>query len=80
MTSPAVTWLDDREAEAIRFLEALVNQDSGTYDRDDVDTLADMLAHNPDEYIELPTLIERALVNARFIELWAETFAGPRAR
>jgi glutamate carboxypeptidase len=44
MTSPAVTWLDDREAEAIRFLEALVNQDSGTYDRDDVNALADMLA------------------------------------
>lgn len=30
------------------------------------------LAHNPDEYIELPTLIERAKVDARFIELWAE--------
>ncbi len=44
MTSPAVTWLDDREAEAIRFLQALVNQDSGTYDREDVNTLADMLA------------------------------------
>ena len=44
MTSPAVTWLDGREAEAIRFLEALVNQDSGTYDREDVNALADMLA------------------------------------
>lgn len=44
MTSPAVTWLDDKEAEAIRFLEALVNQDSGTYDRNDVNRLADMLA------------------------------------
>ena len=40
----AVTWLDGREAEAIRFLEALVNQDSGTYDREDVNALADMLA------------------------------------
>lgn len=44
MTSPAVTWLADREAEAIRFLEALVTQDSGTYDRDDVNALANMLA------------------------------------
>ena len=31
-------------SEAIRFLEALVNQDSGTYDRDDVNALAEMLA------------------------------------
>jgi hypothetical protein len=30
MTSSAVRWLDDREAEAIRFLEALVNQDSSS--------------------------------------------------
>jgi glutamate carboxypeptidase len=44
MTSPAVLWLRDREAEAIRVLEALVNQDSGTYDRDDVNRVADMLA------------------------------------
>jgi glutamate carboxypeptidase len=44
MTSTAVAWLVDREAEAIRFLEALVNQDSGTYDREDVNTLADLLA------------------------------------
>jgi glutamate carboxypeptidase len=29
-------------------------------------------AHSPEEYIELPTLIERAKVNARFVELWAE--------
>jgi glutamate carboxypeptidase len=36
------------------------------------------LAHNPDEYIELPTLLERAKVNARFIELWAERFAVAR--
>jgi glutamate carboxypeptidase len=31
-------------------------------------------AHSPDEYIELPTLIERAKVNARFIELWTDRF------
>jgi len=37
------------------------------------------LAHNPDEYIELATLIERARVAARFMELWAERFTGPRA-
>jgi hypothetical protein len=29
--------------------------------------------------IELPTLIERARVNARFIELWAERFGTSRA-
>ena len=37
-------WLDAREAEAIGFLQTLVNQDSGTYDRDDVNRLADLLA------------------------------------
>jgi glutamate carboxypeptidase len=37
-------WLDAHEAEAIRFLQTLVNQDSGTYDRDDVNRLADILA------------------------------------
>jgi acetylornithine deacetylase/succinyl-diaminopimelate desuccinylase-like protein len=36
------------------------------------------LAHNPDERIELPTLIERARVSARFIEFWAERFEAPR--
>ena len=44
MTAPVVTWLAEREAEAVRFLEALVNQDSGTYDRQDVNRLADLLA------------------------------------
>jgi glutamate carboxypeptidase len=32
------------------------------------------LAHSPDEYIELPTLLERAKVTARFIERWNERF------
>jgi acetylornithine deacetylase/succinyl-diaminopimelate desuccinylase-like protein len=31
-------------------------------------------AHSPDEYIELGTLIERARVAARFVELWTERF------
>jgi glutamate carboxypeptidase len=43
MTSNAVTWLQDKGPEAVRFLEALVNQDSGTYDSLDVNRLADML-------------------------------------
>jgi glutamate carboxypeptidase len=43
MTNAAVGWLEDKEPEAIRFLEALVNQDSGTYDPLDVNRLADML-------------------------------------
>lgn len=42
--SALFAWLDAREAEAIRFLEALVNQDSGTYDRDEVNRVADLLA------------------------------------
>jgi glutamate carboxypeptidase len=44
MTPTAAAWLDDKEAEALRLLEALVNQDSGTYDPLDVNRLADMLA------------------------------------
>jgi glutamate carboxypeptidase len=44
MPAPLFTWLDERADDAVRFLEALVNQDSGTYDRLDVNRLADMLA------------------------------------
>jgi len=43
MPSPAIDWLKDKEPEMLRFLEALVNQDSGTYDPLDVNRLADML-------------------------------------
>lgn len=53
--SDAVAWLDDQEAEALRFLEALVNQDSGTYDRMDVNRLGDMLAAALDELGFQPT-------------------------
>jgi glutamate carboxypeptidase len=35
------------------------------------------LAHAPEEYIEIPTLVERAKVTARFIELWTEKFRRP---
>ncbi len=31
-------------------------------------------AHSPEEYIELDTLIQRAKVNARFLELWTARF------
>jgi hypothetical protein len=44
MTPTAAAWLDDKEPEAVRLLEALVNQDSGTYDPLDVNRLADMLS------------------------------------
>jgi glutamate carboxypeptidase len=37
-------WVKTHEAEALRFLEALVNQDSGTYDRAGVNRVGDMLA------------------------------------
>ncbi len=49
MTSPAVRWLDDKEPDALRFLEALVNQDSGTYDQLDVNRMGDLLAGALDE-------------------------------
>jgi glutamate carboxypeptidase len=49
MSSPAVQWLDDKGPEALRFLEALVNQDSGTYDRLDVNRLGDLMAAALDE-------------------------------
>jgi glutamate carboxypeptidase len=39
-----VGWLGEHEAEAIAFLEALVNQDSGTYDRMAVNRVGGMLA------------------------------------
>lgn len=38
------------------------------------DSMSDAVAWL-DEYIEVPTLIERARVTARFIELWTERFA-----
>jgi glutamate carboxypeptidase len=44
MRTSATAWLDDKEPEALRFLASLVNQDSGTYDRNDVNRLADMLS------------------------------------
>jgi glutamate carboxypeptidase len=44
MTAPVFAWLADKEPEAVRFLEALVNQDSGTYDPLDVNRLGDLLA------------------------------------
>ena len=39
-----VSWLETHEQEAIRFLEALVNQDSGTDDRAGVNRVGDILA------------------------------------
>jgi glutamate carboxypeptidase len=37
-------WLQGHEGEALAFLEALVNQDSGTHDRADVNRVGDLLA------------------------------------
>ncbi len=42
-------WLTLHEQEAIRYLEALVNQDSGTHDRGGVNRLADLLARSFEE-------------------------------
>ncbi len=49
-------WLHAHEGEAIAFLEALVNQDSGTYDRVAVNRVADHLAG---AYAELGFSVER---------------------
>ena len=49
MAAPVVEWLNDKEPEAIRFLEALVNQDSGTYDALDVNRMGDLMAGALDE-------------------------------
>ena len=76
MSSPAVRWLDDREAEAIRFLEALVNQDSGTYDRDDVNTLADMLAPSLSALGFTPTRFPQTEYGDHW--LWERRGTGPK--
>lgn len=39
-----MAWLQAREREAFAFLEALVNQDSGTHDRADANRVGDLLA------------------------------------
>jgi glutamate carboxypeptidase len=49
-------WLQAHEGEAIAFLEALVNQDSGTYDRAAVNRVADQLAG---AYAELGFSVDR---------------------
>lgn len=49
-------WVAAHEAEAVRFLEDLVNQDSGTFDRDGVMKLADRLA---DAYAALGFAVQR---------------------
>ncbi len=76
MTSPAVTWLDGREAEAIRFLEALVNQDSGTYDREDVNVLADMLAGPLGDLGFAPTRFPQSIYGDHW--LWERRGRGPK--
>jgi glutamate carboxypeptidase len=76
MSSPAVTWLSGREAEAIRFLEALVNQDSGTYDREDVNALADMLAGPLRDLGFTPTRFPQTTYGDHW--LWERRGAGPK--
>lgn len=49
-------WLGEHENDAIGFLEALVNQDSGTYDRAAVNRVGDMLAQR---FTELGFSVER---------------------
>jgi len=49
-------WLKTHEGEAIAFLEALVNQDSGTYDREAVNRVGEVLAR---AYADLGFSVER---------------------
>lgn len=49
-------WLQGHEGEALAFLEALVNQDSGTHDRADVNRVGDLLAK---AYEDLGFSVER---------------------
>ena len=49
-------WLEAHAGEAIAFLEALVNQDSGTYDREAVNRVGEMLAR---AYADLGFSVER---------------------
>ncbi len=76
MTSPAVAWLKDREAEAVRLLEALVSQDSGTYDRQDVNRLAEMLAVPLRELGFEPRRFPQATYGDHW--LWEKRGTGPR--
>jgi glutamate carboxypeptidase len=76
MSSPAVTWLADREGEAVRFLETLVNQDSGTYDRDDVNTLAELLADPLRALGFVPTRFPQTEYGDHW--LWERQGTGPK--
>ena len=75
-TSAALAWLDGREGDAIRFLEALVNQDSGTYDREDINTLADMLAVPLRELGFTPTRFPQTTYGDHW--LWERRGSGPK--
>lgn len=55
-TQGIMQWLQGREREMLAFLEALVNQDSGTHDRADVNRVGDMLA---EAYAGLGFSVER---------------------
>ena len=76
MASPLFTWLDAREAEAIRTLEALVNQDSGTYDRDEVNRLAEMLAEPLRQLGFAPTRFPQEKYGDHW--LWEKRGTGPK--
>jgi glutamate carboxypeptidase len=76
MASPLFAWLDAHEAEAIRTLEALVNQDSGTYDRDDVNRLAEMLAEPLRALGFEPTRFPQQQYGDHW--LWDKRGAGPK--
>ena len=55
-TEAILGWLGQHEAESIAFLERLVNQDSGTYDRAAVNRVGDMLA---EAYADLGFSVKR---------------------
>jgi glutamate carboxypeptidase len=74
--SPAVSWLADKEPEAIRFLQGLVNQDSGTYDPLDVNRLADMLVAPLRDLGFTPTRFPQTTYGDHW--RWEKPGTGPR--
>jgi len=76
MASPLFGWLDAHEAEAVRVLETLVNQDSGTYDREDVNRLAELLAGPLRELGFAPTRFPQTDYGDHW--LWEKPGTGPK--
>lgn len=76
MASALFAWLDGQEQEAIRLLETLVNQDSGTYDRQEVNRLAEILSEPLLELGFIPTRFAQAEYGDHW--LWEKSGRRPK--